>query len=103
MLLISSRRVAPPIASAAIARHPLGPALWQAASAEGILPVPGFSAAPAGIGTAAISTQLNKTSTFRKKFTYPTLFQRFFDVHGKERRRSVRRRKREFESQKPVP
>src|SRR5215472_9743540 len=102
MLLTASRRAAPPIASAACARHPFGPALSHAASVAGALvPLAALSAPLADITTAAISAALNKTLAIRKMITIPFLLviSDSSMCRGSSRRRSIRRRRREFESQ----
>src|SRR5690242_1117786 len=99
MLLTGLRRAAPPIASAASARHPFGPTVSQAASVEDILFVAAFWFASARIGNAeTISVALNKMFTFGMTITGPVLLiSDSSKCRGSGTRRSVRRREPDFE------
>src|SRR5215469_1084135 len=73
MLLTAPMRAAPPMASAARARHAFGPAASQAASMEGALVPLAFSVPCAAIAAAVISAAPNKAFAFRKIITRPVL------------------------------
>src|SRR5215472_7007605 len=73
MLLTASMRAAPPMASAARARHAFGPAASQAASVEGALVPLACSVPCAAITAAVMSAAPNKAFAFRKIITRPVL------------------------------
>jgi hypothetical protein len=73
MLFTAARRAAPPIASAASATQPFGPALSQAESTDGILATLSLGEVLCAKLAIITTPQTETEKLFRKKIEYPVL------------------------------